>query len=81
MTELLAVPIIIMFSIVITRLDYFSIVITRIEKNVVIESSLLLVVPFVGSGSGLKCCYLLTMLSHWMRYGVNKSTLWVGFSN
>ena len=61
MTELLTIPIITLVSIVITSLDYFSVVVTlgckinRIEENAVIESSLQLVVPIVGSGSGIKC--------------------------
>ena len=61
MTKLLTVPIIILILIVITSLDYVSIVVTlgckmnRIEENAVIENSLQLVIPIVGSGNGIKC--------------------------
>ena len=86
-TELLTVPIIILVSIVITSLDYFSVVVTlackmnRIEGNAVIDSSLQMVIPIIEPRSGTKCWLLSSTLDHRMRYGVDKSTLWEGFSS
>ena len=86
-TEPLLVPIIILISMVITSLDYFSVVVifgcrnNRIDENAVMESSLQLVILILGSDSRLKCWHLRTVLSHRMRYGVDKLRLWVGFSN
>ena len=65
-----------MFSIFVVTLGCKS---DRIEENVVIESSLQVVIPIVNS-SGIKCLHLSSTLSYRMRYGVNKLTLWVRFS-